>query len=100
MNYGRRKAAKKQKKITSRKSMQNKRIGVRLFKAFLLCALVIGIAAVIGVGVYAKKIIDNAPEGTPDDVRPQGFTTFVYAFLQLFASSLWKQGMPIYIKVI
>ena len=79
MNYGRRKAARKQKKITSKKSMQNKRIGIRLFKAFLLCVLVIGIAAVIGVGVFAKKIIDNAPEVTPDDVRPQGFTTFVYA---------------------
>lgn len=79
MNYGKRKAAKKQKKITSKKAMQSKRMGVRLFKAFLLCVLVIGIAAVIGVGVFAKKIIDNAPEVTPEDVRPQGFTTFVYA---------------------
>lgn len=79
MNYGKRKAAKKQKRITSKKNMQGKRVGVRLFKAFLLCVLVIGIAAVIGVGVFAKKIIDNAPEVTPDDVRPQGFTTFVYA---------------------
>ena len=79
MNYGKRKAAKKQKRITSKKTMQGKRVGVRLFKAFLLCALVIGIAAVIGVGVFAKKIIDNAPEVSPEDVRPQGFTTFVYA---------------------
>ena len=79
MNYGKRKAAKKQKRITSKKNMQGKRVGVRLFKAFLLCVLVSGIAAVIGVGVFAKKIIDNAPEVTPDDVRPQGFTTFVYA---------------------
>lgn len=79
MNYGKRKAAKKQKRITSKKNMQSRRVGVRLFKAFLLCILVIGIAAVIGVGVFAKKIIDNAPEVTPDDVRPQGFTTFVYA---------------------
>lgn len=79
MNYGKRKAAKKQKRISSKKAKQNKRFGVRLFKAFLLCALVIGIAAVIGVGVFAKKIIDNAPEVTPEDVRPQGFTTFVYA---------------------
>ena len=30
-------------------------------------------------GVFVKKIIDNAPEVTPADVRPQGFTTFVYA---------------------
>ncbi len=79
MNYGKRRAAKKQKRITSKKARQNKRVGVRLFRALLLCILVIGIAAVIGVGVFAKKIIDNAPEVTPADVRPQGFTTFVYA---------------------
>lgn len=79
MNYGKRKAAKKQKRITSKSTMQGKRVGVRLFKAFLLCIVLVGIVAVIGVGVFAKRIIDNAPDVTPDDVKPQGYTTFVYA---------------------
>ena len=36
MNYGRKKASKRQKDITSKNAMQGKRIGVRLFKAFIL----------------------------------------------------------------
>lgn len=36
MNYGKKKAAKRQKQITSKSAMQAKRVGVRLFKALLL----------------------------------------------------------------
>ena len=36
MNYGKRKASKKQKRITSKKNMHKKKLGVRLFKGFLL----------------------------------------------------------------
>lgn len=59
--------------------MQGKRIGVRLFKAFLLCLIVVGVTGVVGVGVFAKKIIDDSPEISPDKVKPKGFTSFVYA---------------------
>ena len=79
MNYGKKKASQKQKKITSKSTMQGKRIGVRLFKAFLLCMIVVAVAGVAGVGVFAKKILDNSPEVTPDDVKPKGFTSIVYA---------------------
>lgn len=79
MNYGKKKASQKQKKITSKSTMQGKRIGVRLFKAFLLCLIVIGITGVVGVGVFAKKIIDDSPEISPEKVKPKGFTSFVYA---------------------
>ena len=79
MNYGKKKASQKQKKITSKSTMQGKRIGVRLFKAFLLCIIVVGITAVAGVGVFAKKIIDDSPEITPDKVKPKGFTSYVFA---------------------
>ena len=79
MNYGKKKASQKQKKITSKSTMQGKKISVRLFKAFLLCLIIIAIAGVAGVGVFAKRIIDNTPEVSPDDVKPKGFTTFVYA---------------------
>ena len=79
MNYGKKKASQKQKKITSKSTMQGKRVGVRLFKAFLLCLLVVGIAGVVGGGVFVKKILDNTPEVSPADVKPSGYTTFVYA---------------------
>ena len=79
MNYGRKQAAKKQKRITSKSTMQGKRVGVRLFKAFLLCIVVVGIAGVIGGGLFVKRIIDNSPEVSPSKVRPSGFTTIVYA---------------------
>ena len=79
MNYGKKKAAKRQKQITSKSAMQAKRVGVRLFKALLLCIIVVAIAGVAGGGLFVKKIIDNSPDITPDDVKPQGFTTLVYA---------------------
>ncbi len=79
MNYGKRQAAKKQKKISSKSAMQGKRMGVRLFKAFLLCIVVVGVVGVIGGGLFVKKIIDNAPEISPSQVRPQGFTSIAYA---------------------
>lgn len=79
MNYGKRKASQKQKKITSKSTMQGKRVGVRLFKAFLLCLLVVGVVGMIGGGLFLKKIIDNTPDVSPADVQPKGFTTMVYA---------------------
>ena len=79
MNYGKKKAAQRQKQITSKSTMQGKRVGVRLFKAFFLCILVICIAGMIGGGLFVKKIIDDAPKVSPSDVKPQGYTTFVYA---------------------
>ena len=79
MNYGKKKASQRQKKITSKSTMQGKRVGVRLFKAFLLCLLFVGIAGVVGGGVFVKKILDNTPEVSPADVKPSGYTTFVYA---------------------
>ncbi len=79
MNYGKQKASKKQKAITSKTTMQGKRLGVRLFKAFLLCMVVVMIAGVTGGFLFIKRIIDNSPTISPSDVRPSGYTTFVYA---------------------
>ena len=73
MNYGKKKASQKQKKITSKSTMQGKRVGVRLFKAFLLCLLVVGTRRpFVGGGVFVKKILDNTPEVSPADVKPSG----------------------------
>lgn len=79
MNYGRKKASNKQKAITSKSTMQGKRVGVRLFKAFLLCIIAVCIVCAVGGFIFLKKIIDNSPDITPADVRPSGYTTFVYA---------------------
>ena len=79
MNYGKRQAAQRQKQITSKASMQGKRVGFRLFKAFLLCIIVIGVVGVIGGGLFVKNIIDDSPEVSPSQVGPKGFTTIVYA---------------------
>ena len=62
MNYGKKKASQKQKKITSKSTMQGKRVGVRLFKAFLLCLVVVAVIGVIGGGIFVKKIIADTPD--------------------------------------
>ena len=55
MNYGRRKASKRQKEITSKGTMQGKRMGVRLFKAFLLLILVACVSVGVGGLIFVKK---------------------------------------------
>lgn len=79
MNYGKRKASKRQKEITSKNAMQGKRFGVRLFKAFLLLLIVACVSVAAGGIIFMKKIIDDSPDISPSDVRPSGYTTFVYA---------------------
>ena len=79
MNYGKRKASKKQKKMTSTKTMQGKKIGIRLFKGFLIILVLVCIAGAAGGFLFLKSILENAPEVSPSDVRPSGYSTFVYA---------------------
>ena len=79
MNYGKKKASKRQKQISSKATMQGKRVSVRLLKAFILCVFAICLIGLIGGLLFAKRILDNSPEVTPDDVRPKGYTTIVYA---------------------
>ena len=79
MNYGKKKAAKRQKKITSKSTMQGKRIVVRLFKALLICIVLAAVVGVAGGGLFIKKSIDDTPHVSASDVKPKGFTTFVYA---------------------
>lgn len=77
MNYGKKNASKKQREITSKKNMQKKRIFSRLFKSVILCIVIIGIVGIIGAGFFVKKTIDNAPNISPANVKPTGYTTFV-----------------------
>ena len=59
--------------------MQGKRIVVRLFKALLICIVLAAVVGVAGGGLFIKKIIDDTPHVSASDVKPKGFTTFVYA---------------------
>ena len=79
MNYGKENLSKRKKNISSKKKMKKKRVGVRVFKAVVICLLLIGMIGVAGTAFFAKKIIDNAPKVTPANIKPQGYTTFVYA---------------------
>ena len=77
MNYGKKNASKRQKQLSSKAAMQKKRIASRLFKSFVICILLIGIAGVAGAGLLIKNVIDNAPNVTPENVKPKEYTTFV-----------------------
>lgn len=98
MNYGKEHLEKRKKDVSSKKNMQKKRVGVRFFKALIICVLLLAVVGVGGVGYYVKKIIDNTPTVTPSDVKPSGFTTFVYTkdgtlleeFLQSGSNRIYK----------
>lgn len=79
MNYGRKKAAKKRRDITSKSKMKKKHLGVRIFKGVLLTLLLLMVAGCVGGGIFLKKVIDSAPDVTPEDVKPTGYTSVVYA---------------------
>lgn len=79
MNYGRKSAAKRHKKISSKTAAKRKHTRTRFLKMFLLTCLVIGIAGLITGGLLFKKIIDDAPNITADDLKPSAYTTTVYA---------------------
>lgn len=79
MNYGKKNIARRQREITSKTAMKKKRAGVRFFKSMLLLLLVMVLAGIAAGGLLFKKIIDEAPKITADDVKPSAYTTTVYA---------------------
>ena len=79
MNYGRKGVSKRQKSIAAKSAKQSKRIGIRLFKAFLMCAFILLLVACIGGLWFVKKIIDDAPVITADSVRPNAYFSTIYA---------------------
>ena len=79
MNYGKESLSKKKKNVSSKKNMKKKRVGVRVFKAVVICFLLICIIGAVGGGLFVKKIIDDAPEITPASVKPSGYKSQVVA---------------------
>lgn len=79
MNYGRNNTSNRRRKIQSRVSMKKKKVRLRSFRLFLLICLVLGILILGGVGFLFKKIIDDTPQITANDLKPSAYTTTVYA---------------------
>lgn len=79
MNYGRNNTSNRRRKIQSRVSMKKKKVRLRSFRVFLLVCLILGILIMAGVGILFKKIIDDTPQITSNDLKPSAYTTTVYA---------------------
>jgi len=79
MNYGRNNASKRRGKISSKAAKRKKQMMVRFFKAFLIICLLIGIVGIITVGLLFKKIIDDTPNITAEDIKPSAHMSTVYA---------------------
>lgn len=79
MNYGRKNASKRRERISSKAVARKRRMAVRLFKSFLIVCLIACIAGVIGAGLLFKKIIDNTPDITAEDIKPNAHMSSVYA---------------------
>lgn len=79
MNYGRNNTSQRRRKMQSRVSLKKKKARLRSFRMFLLICLVLGIIVLGGVGILFKKIIDDTPRITANDLKPSAYTTTVYA---------------------
>ena len=79
MNYGRKNAKTQREKVSSKSAMKKKRAGVRLFKSFLIICFILCVLAAGAVGLLFKKIIDDTPLITADDLKPSAHMSTVYA---------------------
>lgn len=77
VNYGKNNLSRRKKSISSKKKMKQKRVGVRFFKALIICILLLAVISVIGGAIFVKKIIDDSPAVSADDIKPKGFTTTI-----------------------
>lgn len=79
MNYGRKNTSKRRSAIQSKAAMKKKRMGVRLFKSFLIIFLIVGILGVAAGALLFKKIIEDTAQITAEDIKPSAYTTKAYA---------------------
>ena len=77
MNYGKKNLSKRKNQISSKKRMKTKRVGVRFFKALILCILLLAVICVIGGVILIKHIIDNTPNVTAEDILLRSSTRTV-----------------------
>ncbi|MCL2864231.1 MAG: PBP1A family penicillin-binding protein [Lachnospiraceae bacterium] len=79
MNYEKGSLIRKKKAISSKRNLQKKRVGVRLFKALVVCIILACFVAVGSVGFFVQNIIASTPVISPSDVLPAGEASFAYA---------------------
>ena len=79
MNYGKENLSKRKASVSSKKTMQKKRVGVRFFKALIICILLLIVIAAGAVCFFVKRVVDNSPSVTPDKVKPTGYVSTVVA---------------------
>ena len=79
MNYGRKSASKQRGRISSKNAKKKQRLTVRFLKSLLIAFLFIGIGGLVFGGLLFKKIIDNAPNITAEDIKPTSHMSTVYA---------------------
>ena len=77
VNYGKNNISRRKKNISSKKKMKQKRVGVRLFKAVIICILLLMLICVGGAAYIVKRVIDNTPAVTAEDIMPQGYTSTI-----------------------
>ena len=113
MNYGKKKAAKRQKKITSKSTMQGKRIVVRLFKALLICIVLAAVVGMAGGGLFIKKIIDDTPHVSTSFMLmtealrlnvlyllvPIEYTSLLMRYRKIFNMLLLQSRMSVFISI-
>ncbi len=78
MNYGKKGVREKQQALNSKSTKIGRKIalyGVKILLTAFIAAAVIGLCA--GIGMF-RAIIDNAPDISPDEVAPSGYSSFVY----------------------
>ena len=92
MNYGNDNLEKRKKHVASKKNMKKKRVGVRFFKALIICLILVMVIGAGSVAYCAKRIIDNTPTVTPADVKPSGMTTFVMSKDGTILEKFYKSG--------
>ena len=52
MNYGKSNLSRRKKQISSKKKRKKKRVGVRFFKALIICFLLLIVIGAAGIGIY------------------------------------------------
>ena len=103
MNYGKSNLSRRKKRISSKKKRKKKRVGVRFFKALIICFLLLIVIGAAGVGIYVKKVIDNTPEVTAKDIMPQGYTTNIVdsngTLLEQLSMRLSQSRMNVFMSI-
>lgn len=78
MDYSRRGIKKKKKEIRSSAPKAEKKLRFTVFRAVIICILLIAVGGVSAAVGGIKGIVDSAPEVVPEDIAPEAFKSYIY----------------------